>query len=127
MSGLFARSCNGWHARPVRLTSLEFLIIAAAVMLAFTPAALVMSRRQGARMAGVWVPAGIAGVYLWFWSLIEHVRWLAFAGVALIAASYAIQFAVRRSGPAPERQTKPVGCPLPTPASSLKQCALMPR
>jgi hypothetical protein len=98
MSGLFAPTCSDCHARPVRLTSLEFLVIAAAVMLAFTPVALVMSRRQGARLAALWVPAGIAGTYLWFWSLIERIRWLAFAGVALIAASYAIQFAVRRSG-----------------------------
>ena len=82
----------------MRLTILELLVILAAVLLVFTPVVVVMERRRGARLAAVWAPMGIAGVYLWFWSLTGNVRWLAFPGAALIVAAYAIQFAVRRSG-----------------------------
>lgn len=97
IDGSLAGPGSACHPRPVRLTSLELLVIVGVILLAFTPVAVIMSRRQGARLAGVWVPVGMAGVYLWAWALTEHVWWLGFAGATLIVAAYAIQWAVWRS------------------------------
>ncbi len=102
MGRSMARYCSACHAHRVRLTSLELLVILAAVLLGLTPVVVVLSRRHGARLAGIWAPMGIAGIYLWFWSLTEHVRWLAFTGAALLVASYVIQFAARKAGGRPD-------------------------
>jgi hypothetical protein len=97
--GCLPGACDGCHAHRVRLTTLELLVILAAVLLVFTPIVVLMERRRGARLAAVWAPMGIAGAYLWFWStLTRHARWLAVPGAALIVAGCAVQFAVRRSG-----------------------------
>jgi hypothetical protein len=93
--GCLPGACDGCHAHRVRLTTLELLVILAAVLLVFTPIVVLMERRRGAGLAAVWAPMGIAGVYLWFWSrLTRHAQWLAVAGVALIGQ---LRHSIRRA------------------------------
>lgn len=65
-----------------------------------------MSRRKGLPAAGLATFLGIAGVYTGFWGVMEHRRWLCAPCVALILASYAIQFAARRRSVREDKTTK---------------------
>lgn len=55
-----------------------------------------VSRRKGVPRAGLTAFLGIAGVYVGFWGVMKSTHWLYVPCVALILASYAIDFAARR-------------------------------
>jgi drug/metabolite transporter (DMT)-like permease len=86
------------------MTTGSVLIFAAAFAAAFGLLVWWLSRRRGSPENGLTVFLGIAGVYVGFWGVMKSEHWLYVPCVALILASYAIDFAARRrhrtTGPA---------------------------
>lgn len=88
------------------MTASSVLARTAVFAVAFGLLAWWMSRRKDLPAAGLSTFLGIAGVYTGFWGVMEHRRWLYAACVALILASYAIQFAARRRSVREDKETK---------------------
>jgi predicted PurR-regulated permease PerM len=72
------------------------LIFAAIFAAAFGLLVWWLSRRRGKPESGLTIFLGIAGVYVGFWGVMTSVHWLVVPCVALILASYAIDFIARR-------------------------------
>jgi hypothetical protein len=80
----------------VTMSTRSVLIFVAVVAAAFGLLVWWLSRRRGKPESGLTIFLGIGGVYVGFWGVMKSVHWLYVPCVALILASYAIDFAARR-------------------------------
>jgi fatty-acid desaturase len=96
----------------VSVTTRSALIGAAVFLAAFGLLGWWMSRRNGILAAGLSTLLGVTGVYAGLWGVLEHRHWLFVPCVALMLASYAIEFGARhRSAHRDTKFTDPDGTP----------------
>jgi CHASE2 domain-containing sensor protein len=90
------------------MTTGSVLIWAAVFAAAFGLLVWWLSRRRGTPESGLTIVLAAAGVYVGGWGVMKSVHWLYVSCVALILASYAIDYVARRrhnaSGPADRSQ-----------------------
>jgi hypothetical protein len=85
------------------MTTRSVLIFVAVFAAAFGLLVWWLSRRWGKPESGLTIFLGIAGVYVGFCGVMTSVHWLYVPCVALILASYAIDFTARRRSGRPCR------------------------